>query len=247
MKTLFKKLFVALTILFSVSATANLTAPSSVYAANNNLGSCRDFLGLTSWDCGLPNINSQDTLTNGVVIIASNILTDLGVIAAYLVIGYVIYGGYLYIFSNGDAGKVMNAKKTLTRAFLGLAIVMLANVILNSIRIAFFGINGSFTGNCTLTESCVDSVGFVTNTINWFIGTAGVIALIYVFVGGIGYLTSAGDAGKLQKSKTTITYALIGLVIVALSLAITSFVSNIIRSADDPNTSYNNSIIIAKE
>lgn len=247
MKTLFKKILVTLAVIFSVSATTALITPAPTYAASNSLGSCRDFLGLTSWDCGLPQIDSQDNLTNGVIIIAANILTDLGIIAAYLVIGYVIYGGYLYIFSNGDAGKVMNAKKTLTRAFIGLAIVMLANVILNSIRIAFFGINGSFTGDCTLTESCVDSVGFVTNTINWFIGTAGVVALIYVFAGGIGYLTSAGDAGKLQKSKTTITYALIGLVIVALSLAITSFVSNIIRNADDQTATINNSIIIAKE
>ena len=50
-------------------------------------------------------------------------------------------------------------------------------------------------------------------------------------MGGVGYMTSSGDAGKVKKAKDTILYGVIGLVIVALSFAIVNFViSNIIGS-----------------
>lgn len=251
MKTILKKLFVVLAI-----ATATLTVPSlainPTYAAgeataNNDLGSCRTFLGMTSWDCGInPNIQSESELTSSAVLIASNILTDLTVLATYLVIGFVIYGGYLYIFSYGDAARVQAGKKTLTRAFIGLAIVVFATVILNTIRIVFLGQSGSFANNCAASaDACVDQVSFVTNIINWFIGTAGAIALVFVFIGGIGYITSAGDPGKLQKAKSTIIYSLVGLIIVALSLGITAFASNIIRGNQAESAYINN--LVAKE
>ena len=247
MQNIVKKIFVALAVLFSVATAPALISPTPTFAADG-LGSCRSFLGMTSWDCGInKDMNSEDILKSNVFLIGSNILTDLAVIATYLVIGFVIYGGYQYIFSGGDAGKVANGKKTLTRAFIGLGIVILANVILNSIRIAFLGTSGSFTTNCAVNGGCVDQVSFVTNTINWFIGTAGIIAVVYVVIGGIGYVTSAGDAAKLQKSKSTILYALIGIVICALSLTATAFVSNLLNRADTPTEGYINQTIIAKE
>lgn len=244
MITFFKKLFVSVAIFFAVAGAVTTVSAAPTYAAGNDLGSCRNLFGMTSWDCGLQSWDSQENLTSNIVLIASNILTDLTVLATYLTIGFVIYGGYMYIFSAGDTTKVAAGKKTLTRAFIGLAIVTLSNVILNSIRIAFLGSSGSFAKDCTNT-ACVDQVSFVTNTINWFIGTAGAVALVFVFIGGIGYLTSSGDAAKLQKAKNTILYALIGLAIAALSLTITAFASNLIRQADDVAI-YNNTII-AKE
>jgi len=242
MKTFFKKFFVFAAILAAAFSVTNLS-PAPVHAADP-LGSCRNFLGLTSWDCGISgDIQDTDQLTSNVVLIAVNVLTDLAVIAAYLVLAYTIYGGYLYIFSSGDPGKAASGKKTLTRAFIGLAIVGLANVILNSIRIGFLGANGSFS-NC-LDRTCIDANQFVTNTIGWFIGIAGTIAAIFIVVGGVGYVTSGGDPGKVKKSKDTLRYALIGLLIVGLAQLITAFVSNIVREADQ--TVYINETIISKE
>lgn len=202
-------------------------------------GTCRSgFLGLTSWDCGV-NIKDEPSLKEGIWIIVSNIATDITIIAAYLVLGYVIYGGYLYIFSSGDAGKVAAGKKTLTQAFIGLAIVMSAFVIMSTIRFALLGAGGKF-GCDFMSENgdgCVDANIVVTNAIQWAIGIAGAVAAIFVVYGGISYTTSSGDPGKLQKAKQTIIYALIGLAIVALAEAITAFVSGMIRDADDNATS----------
>lgn len=239
MHTFIKKLFVSLAVIFSITAATAYIAPTPTYAE------CRPLLGLQSWDCNLQAWDSETNLTTNIAIIASNVLIDISVIATYLVIGYVIYGGYLYIFSSGDTGRVATGKKTLVHAFTGLAIVMLANVVFNTIRIALLGAGGSFADSCIATSSCVDAPSLVVNLLNWFIGSAGAVALAFVFIGGVSYITSSGDSAKLQKAKNTITYALIGLAIVALSLAITAFVSNIIRDAD--TTSYYQSLTIANK
>ena len=251
MKTFIKKISVIIAVFSTIALLpipayavpesdnppATPTTPSA--STEHTYGDCYSFLGMTSWDCHLAPTESEAALKNNILLIATNILNDLVIIATYLVIGYVIYGGYLYIFASGDTAKVANGKKTITRAFIGLAIVMSAKAIVNTIHIVYLNNSGAFTLNN------VDANTVVTNTITWFIGTAGVVALIYVVVGGIGYITSAGDAAKLQKSKNAIFYSLIGLFICAISLIATGFVSNMIREAN--KTSFNNETLISKE
>lgn len=209
--------------------------PSSSTTTNPTGPNCRYFLGMVSWDCGINEYpaNDDDLATNASIVI-TNIATDIARIAGYLVIGYVIYGGYLYILAAGDTGKVAAGKKTLTHAFIGLAIVGLTNVIIGSVQLAFFAGSGTFEncpplaeGGCSITPEAL-----ITNTIQWFIGIAGVIAAAFLVIGGIKYITSSGDSSKLQQAKNTILYALIGLAIVGLTEVIVAFVDNIINKAD---------------
>lgn len=229
----------------SSSSNTNSSSPfNSLGTADTSFaGSCRSFLGLTSWDCNV-NISDQESLKRGIWMIAANVLTDITVIAAYLVLGYVIYGGYQYTFSAGDPNKVAAGKKTLTHAFIGLAIVMSASAILSSIRIALVGSGGNI-GNCLSDQGCVDPGDMVVNLIQWVVGVAGVVSAVFVVYGGITYTTSAGDPNKLQKAKNMILYALIGLVIVALAEIITAFVSNMIREAN--KNALINETVISKE
>jgi len=64
----------------------------------------------------------------------------------------------------------------------------------------------------------------LTKVINIFSAIVGVIAVLMIIVGGLRYITSGGDSGKVGAAKTTIIYALVGLVIVALSQLIVHFV-----------------------
>ena len=176
-------------------------------------------------------MNTETQLVNNIAVIATNILTDLTVIAAYLVLGYVIYGGYLYMFSSGDPGKAAAGKKTLQHAFIGLAITMSAYAIFGAIRIALVG-NSVELSQCAEEGGCVTGDVMITNLIQWVLGMAGAVAAIFVVVGGWGYITASGDPNKLQKAKTTILYALIGLAIVALAEILTAFISNLIKDAN---------------
>ena len=208
-----------LTLCISIFALIAVTGePVSAKASfEGRSGSdCNGFLGFTTWDCGVK-ISDQESLKTGIWTIAVNILTDITVAAAYLVIGYVIYGGYLYIFSAGEASKVATGKKALSQAFIGLAIVMSANLILSTIRFALLGSNGTFSAECVLAENCIDPNSMVTNSIQWAIGIAGIISAIFLVYGGISYISSSGDSAKLQKAKSMIVYALTGLVIVGLA------------------------------
>lgn len=243
MKTLFKKFLVLCAVFAAVSAVV----PASPAFAESFSGSCRDFLGLTSWDCGV-NIDSEESLQSGIWTIVANVVADVTIIASYLVVGYVIYGGYLYIFSSGDPGKVATAKKTLSQAFIGLAIAMSATVIMSSIRIALVGENHNL-GECVQgIDGCGGANDMIYNLIHWVIRVVGIVAAIFVVYGGISYTTSAGDPSKLQKAKQMITYALIGLAIVALAEVITAFVSGMIRDANNAAATYHiDTINITKE
>lgn len=82
---------------------------------------------------------------------------------------------------------------------------------------------GNDSGN--LTENII-------SIINVIIGFLGIVAVIVIIVGGVQYMTSTGDAGKVKKAKDTILYGVIGLVICALAFAIVNFViSNILGAA----------------
>lgn len=231
MKNFFKKIAVLCGIIAIVSFTVSLVTPSPTYAEG------RYFLGMPAWDNGvnLSGQKNEDQLVKDIATIAVNILTDLTVIAAYLVLGYVIWGGYQYMFSSGDPGKAAAGKKTITQAFIGLAITVSAYAIFGAIRTALIG--DTSLGDCALNK-CVDPGEIVTNTIQWVIGMGGVVAVVFVVVGAWGYMTAAGDPGKLQKAKTTIAYALIGLAIVAFAEVVTAFVSSTIRNANEEANSY---------
>ena len=250
MKKIFKNLSILGIITLVLSSLFILTSPYPVNAADGGFkgrenSSCPSFLGLISWDCNV-NIENEETLKSGIWTIAANVATDITVIAAYLIVGYIIYGGYLYMFSGGDTGKVATGKKALYQAFIGLAIVMSANIIMAGIRVALVGGNGDIS-KCTTSKECVDPNLLFTNALQWVIGMAGVVSVIFIVYGGISYTTSAGDSGKLQQAKNMITYALIGLAIVALAETITIFVSNRIREANEEAESAYIKTTISKE
>ena len=64
------------------------------------------------------------------------------------------------------------------------------------------------------------------------IGVGAVVAVAYIIVGGVKYMTAEGDAGKVKVAKNTILYALIGLVIAALAFALVNWAIDIINKSD---------------
>lgn len=66
--------------------------------------------------------------------------------------------------------------------------------------------------------------GVIRDAINLFSWIVGIIAVIMIIIGGLKYITSTGDAGKVDSAKNTILYAVIGIVIAALAQVIVRFV-----------------------
>ena len=78
------------------------------------------------------------------------------------------------------------------------------------------------------TESTEDDNGDIASTIqgilNAIIYVIGIVAVIFIVIGGIQFITSTGDTSKIEKAKKTILYACIGLAACALSFAIVNWV-----------------------
>lgn len=74
-------------------------------------------------------------------------------------------------------------------------------------------------------EQTIKEVPTVVNTIVGSVtGIVGLLAVVFIIVGAIQYITSSGDAAKVNKAKNTILYSVIGLVLALLSYAIANFV-----------------------
>ena len=69
-----------------------------------------------------------------------------------------------------------------------------------------------------------DLMGSVKGIINGVIGVLGVVCVVVMIIGGVNYMTSSGDTGKVKKAKDTILYGLIGLVVCVLAFAIVNFI-----------------------
>ncbi|MBQ7202034.1 hypothetical protein IJS18_01430 [Candidatus Saccharibacteria bacterium] len=226
-----------LVICMMVFAFLTVTSTTNVNSAFADDSTCRYLIGMRSWNCDVGAWDSEDAIAGNIRQIIFNVGEAISTVASYLALGFVIYGGYKYMMSSGDPGKAMSGKKILTRAIIGLAICMLSKVIFNAMIAAM--------GNQQLTMD--DSINLLKNLFNWFTSVAGIVAVIFIIVGGVGYMTSAGDPSKLQKAKKTILYAVIGLIIVALSAVIINFVMDIVSKNGGEVTSLTEQVVAIKE
>ena len=70
-------------------------------------------------------------------------------------------------------------------------------------------------------EDATDLIGTVVNTMLFIVGALAVVMIIF---GGILYVTSTGDSGRVSKAKNTLTYSIVGLVVAFLAYAIVNWV-----------------------
>ena len=85
---------------------------------------------------------------------------------------------------------------------------------------------GCFNGNEEAEGKKTGQV--VQYVVGIIVGLTGTVALVFIIIGGIHYMTATGDANKLKKAKDTILYAVIGLVISGLAFAITNWIISIL-------------------
>jgi hypothetical protein len=77
------------------------------------------------------------------------------------------------------------------------------------------------TGNNNAPKTLQDTIASVINILS---AAAGIIAVIMIIVGGLRYVTSAGNPEGAKNARNTILYAVIGLGVVALAQIVVHFV-----------------------
>ncbi len=75
------------------------------------------------------NSSSGDPLTgpNGII---GKVTKDIALFAGVTAVIIIIIGGFMYVLSNGDAGKVSRAKDTILYAAVGLVVIALGQAII---------------------------------------------------------------------------------------------------------------------
>lgn len=71
-----------------------------------------------------------------------------------------------------------------------------------------------------------NALEIVNRTIAYGIIVAGFLSVVFIFFGGISFILSGGDEGKIKQAVATIRYAIVGLVVTMLSVVIVIMVGN---------------------
>jgi cytochrome bd-type quinol oxidase subunit 2 len=83
----------------------------------------------------------------------------------------------------------------------------------------------------TVTEGSVldvaqqyDALEVINRAIAYAIIVAGFLSVVFIFFGGISFILSGGQEDKIKQAVSTIRYAIIGLIVTMLSVAIVAIV-----------------------
>lgn len=231
MKKLATLLLAGAFLFFVAAPVTAVTLPTQASAANS---ACEGgFLGIPPWyrgltegsDCTIMSpkdlatskgVSEQDALTTFIWTVVLNGIQIALTLGSYLAIFFIIYGGFLFMTGGSNPSQVEKGRKAVLNAIVGLVILLGAIAITNFI----FSLIGSVDTKAANADTLL-----LANALNLVYFIAGTISVIVIIIGGIMFATSAGDAGKVTRSKNMLTYAIVGLVIILVAFAITNFVT----------------------
>ena len=70
---------------------------------------------------------------------------------------------------------------------------------------------------------------FATELLGWFLGFMGALAVLAVVYSGFMYITAGADSDQAEKAKKNLTWAITGVIIVALSSTIVYWVNLVLH------------------
>jgi amino acid transporter len=73
-----------------------------------------------------------------------------------------------------------------------------------------------------------DPVDTVVNIINWGLGILGLIAVVFIIIGGFRWMTAGGNEQSVESAKKILIAAIIGLVIVMASYGVSLYVFTVL-------------------
>lgn len=74
----------------------------------------------------------------------------------------------------------------------------------------------------TLVEGDLPSI--ISGVITWALWFAVVVAVIIIIVAGYLYITASGDEAKIKKATTTLTWAIVGLIVAFIAMILVRFI-----------------------
>ena len=114
------------------------------------------------------------------------------------------------------------------------SLISLSPVTVNAQNLDVWGNTQNSYANIGLSDT--DPRDVVANVIKVVLGFLGTIAVVLIIVAGFQWMTAAGSEDKIAKAKKIMTAAVIGLVIVLMAYALSTFVIDAIIGATTATT-----------
>lgn len=171
---------------------------------------------------------NTETVYDTVINIIYPLLNFLRYIAATCFFLGAIYAFYRIVTAAWDEEGFNDGKKIFIGSVIGFVIMMIAEPLV-LIAYGWGSCDGSnkifgVSTDCTDRVFDADSIlGIIAKIIVFLNGFLALIVIIMILYAGFLVLTGAGDEEKNEKAKKTITYAIIGVVILIFSYAIYRF------------------------
>ncbi len=138
------------------------------------------------------------------------VLSWLQGVLGMLALVMITIGGFMYITSAGDNGRTETAKKLITAAVIGFAIAIAAPSFLRELSI-ILNWGPAATGLPPGVGTSLTFLQILQKALDFLLSIVGIVAIIMLVVGGIMYLTSAGDEDRIDTGKSIVKYAMIGI------------------------------------
>lgn len=212
-------------LLTVVASMAFAIGPATVTAEAANTYCSSGFLSFPAWysnvtaDCAKGEINI--TQLNDLWIIPLNIVEMLLQAVAYAAVGYLIWGGFKYIKSQGEPSSIQQAKDAIMNSIIGLG-VSLASV--GIVKFISSSISGAGLNGYGLPKVAANQATLNAALNNVVFPIAGAVAVLFIIIGAYKYVLSNGDAGETKKARNTVLYSVVGLVVIIMSFAIVQLI-----------------------
>lgn len=96
------------------------------------------------------------------------------------------------------------------------------------IDLNFYFLQAVREGSILATVDNGNIVELANRLIAYALIIAGFLSVVYIFIGGISFILSGGDEGKIKSAVSTIRYAIIGLVVTIAAVIIVNFVGRFV-------------------
>ncbi|MEP6710464.1 MAG: hypothetical protein ABJA64_01990 [Candidatus Saccharibacteria bacterium] len=133
---IFKKWLVAIMFVVSIGGSFGVVAMPQTAAAAGCTGLFtfpQWYRGIVDAKCEIIPPQTSDDVKRYIFTVALNVIEIALQLVGYISVGFIIYGGYLYIIGAGAADKMVSARKTILNAVIGLVISFFSVVIVNVI------------------------------------------------------------------------------------------------------------------
>ena len=205
--------------------TGSTSTTDSTGIVTTGLGDNSDLTAPSDVDVRTTLVKSTVTNIKGIL---SKVGTPIMALLAALAIVFLTIAGMKYITSGGDTAKAEVAKKAILYSVYGIVIAIISvyvvrttiNEILTMVGKTRISADteatlGATAGNATGATATLNGVmHYAWQIIHILMMWSQAVAVVYILLGAFFYITSGGDDAKAENGKKTITWAVIGMILV---------------------------------